>query len=76
MERMNNEYVWIITKGFSIVLDVLKESSIASMQGILGIKSYIPNSIKLFDFGCRRKPRFIVENPHEVNQAKLNTYSY
>jgi ionotropic glutamate receptor len=51
MEMMSNEYAWIITEGFSAILNVLKESRITSMQGILGTISYIPNSIRLLVFG-------------------------
>eukprot|EP00253_Pinus_taeda_P018895 PITA_18895 len=77
MGMMNNsEYAWIITEGLSAVLDVMNKSTIASMEGVLGTRSYIPNSTQLLDFGRRWKQRFIAENPPEGEPAKLNIYGY
>eukprot|EP00253_Pinus_taeda_P007122 PITA_07122 len=77
MGMMNNsEYAWIITEGLSAVLDVMNESTIASMEGVLGTRSYIPNSTQLLDFDRRWKQRFIAENPPEGEPAKLNIYGY
>eukprot|EP00253_Pinus_taeda_P013220 PITA_13220 len=77
MGMMNNsENAWIITEGLSAFLDVMNESSIASMEGVLGSRIYIPNSTRLLDFDRRWKQQFIAENPPDGRPAKLNIYDY
>ncbi|MBA0630864.1 hypothetical protein Godav_002917, partial [Gossypium davidsonii] len=37
-------YVWIITDGLSSLLDPMGVKAFGSMQGVLGIRPYIPQS--------------------------------
>jgi len=67
-------YVWITTDGLTSLLDVLLNSStMASMQGLIGIKSHVPTSDRLSNFTQRWKREFRMENPEE-EKAELNIY--
>ncbi|KAH9319674.1 hypothetical protein KI387_021443, partial [Taxus chinensis] len=73
---MGEEYVWIITDGFSSVLDVLNSSTIDSMKGTLGTRTFIPISA---DFVNRWRNKFnMAEFPvkEEDNPAKINIYAF
>jgi len=76
MGMMSSEYAWIIIEGLSIVLDVMNESSMASMESVLGTRSYILNSRQLHNFDSRWKQRFISDNPTKGKSTKLNIYGY
>ncbi|KAG7943761.1 hypothetical protein I3843_15G059900 [Carya illinoinensis] len=54
---MREGYVWIVTK--PSVLD--------SMQGVLGVKTYIPKTKELKNFAIRWKRTFQQENPNITN---------
>ncbi|XP_028807063.1 glutamate receptor 2.9-like [Neltuma alba] len=60
---MSKGYVWIVTDGLGNVLDSFDSSVIESMQGVLGVKSYVPKTKKLDDFEVRWKRKFIQDNP-------------
>jgi ionotropic glutamate receptor len=71
---MNSGYVWITTDEFTSLWDVLlNSSSMAYMQGLLGVKTYIQNSNKLRDFLPRWKHQFRLEYPCE-EKVELNFY--
>ncbi|XP_065850438.1 glutamate receptor 2.2-like isoform X2 [Euphorbia lathyris] len=53
VEMMSKGYVWIVTNGITNFLNVFAPKVIDSMEGVLGIRSYIPNSKRLRSF--RRK---------------------
>ncbi|KAH9317200.1 hypothetical protein KI387_018969, partial [Taxus chinensis] len=71
MGMMEAGYAWITTYEFTSVWDVLNTSTMASMEGILGVKTHIPNSDQLKDFTDRWKRQFTLDNP-DTNTAKLN----
>ncbi|GLJ24212.1 hypothetical protein SUGI_0461620 [Cryptomeria japonica] len=73
---MGPGYVWITTDGFTSLLDtLLNTSTLASMEGIVGVKTYVPNSEKLKDFTKRWKRIFIAKNEDEdYAQTELNQY--
>ncbi|KAJ0488457.1 putative periplasmic binding protein-like I [Helianthus annuus] len=54
---MDEGYVWIITEGLTNQLHYLDHKE-DLMQGVIGVKSYIPNSGELFDFKRRWKREF------------------
>ncbi|KAI7756698.1 hypothetical protein M8C21_021723 [Ambrosia artemisiifolia] len=54
---MDEGYVWIITEGLATNLQYLDDEN-ELMQGVIGIKSYIPNSGALNDFRKRWKREF------------------
>ncbi|GMI79798.1 GLUTAMATE RECEPTOR 2.7, glutamate receptor 2.7 [Hibiscus trionum] len=63
-------YAWIITDGLSSLLDPMGAKVIGSMQGVLGIRPYIPQSKSLENFKRRWNRRI------PSSSAKLNIYGY
>lgn len=62
---MSKGYVWIITSGLTNIVDSLHPSVIESMQGLLGIKLYLPRSKKLDDFRIQWKRKFTQKYPND-----------
>ncbi|XP_050216011.1 glutamate receptor 2.7-like isoform X3 [Mercurialis annua] len=60
---MSEGYVWIITDGMADYLTSLDPSIIESMQGVIGIRPYVPMSKELESFRVRWKRHFLQENP-------------
>ncbi|KAI3814876.1 hypothetical protein L1987_14523 [Smallanthus sonchifolius] len=61
---MEEGYVWIVTEGVTSRLHYLDHKE-DSMQGVLGVKSYIPKSNELIDFGRRWKREFRSRYPED-----------
>ncbi|KAJ9537637.1 hypothetical protein OSB04_030370 [Centaurea solstitialis] len=57
---MEKGYVWIITE---VATSQLHTLDVDSMQGVIGVKSYIPRSDRLISFEKRWKTRFRSQNP-------------
>ncbi|KAK3437321.1 hypothetical protein EUGRSUZ_C01849 [Eucalyptus grandis] len=73
---MNQGYVWIVTNGITDLLSSVDSSVVASsMQGVLGIKTYIPDSPYLDNFMVRWRMKFQQENPSAHNPT-LNIFGY
>ncbi|XP_059640870.1 glutamate receptor 2.7-like isoform X2 [Cornus florida] len=70
---MREGYAWIITDVLTSLLDSLEYTVVDSMQGVLGVKPYIPRSMKLDNFTRRWRKRFHQENP-ETDMIELNIY--
>ncbi|XP_057503942.1 glutamate receptor 2.9-like [Actinidia eriantha] len=70
---MSKEYVWIITDGLTTLLDTLDPTVINSMQGVLGVKPYVPKSSQLEKFTKRWRKRFRQECP-EIDRFELNLF--
>ncbi|PSS07255.1 Glutamate receptor 2.8 like [Actinidia chinensis var. chinensis] len=70
---MRKEYVWIITDGLTTLLDTLDPTVVNSMQGVLGVKPYVPKSSQLEKFTERWRKRFRQENP-ETDRFELNLF--
>ncbi|KAK3198793.1 hypothetical protein Dsin_022208 [Dipteronia sinensis] len=69
MEMMQKDYVWIATDTFTNLVHSINASSISSMQGIIGVKSYFPkNESRFQDFFKQFRKRFISEFPEEDNR--------
>lgn len=65
---MENESVWITTTDTADHMDSLDGSSIVSMQGVLGLKSYFSSSTKKFSqFQSRFKSAYLKQYPKERN---------
>ena len=47
---MSASYVWIMTTGMTNSIRSIKSSVHDSMQGVLGVKTYVPKTIKLENF--------------------------
>ncbi|GMH09238.1 hypothetical protein Nepgr_011079 [Nepenthes gracilis] len=69
---MGEGYVWIVTSGISNFLDSLDNSVIESMQGVLGVKTYVPKRKELDSFAGRWKVKFQEDNLDMPKNAKLN----
>ncbi|KAG5538083.1 hypothetical protein RHGRI_025240 [Rhododendron griersonianum] len=72
-EMMNKGYVWIITDGLTSLLDYMDPTIINSMQGVIGVKPYVPKSSKLENFKVRWRKRFRQENPN-VDIFEMNVF--
>ncbi|XP_062102999.1 glutamate receptor 2.8-like [Humulus lupulus] len=65
---MEEGSVWITTTSITNQIDLLNSSSISSMQGVLGIKTYFSQSGKRFqDFHSRFMVKYRNQYPHELN---------
>ncbi|XP_028807072.1 glutamate receptor 2.7-like [Neltuma alba] len=70
---MSKGYVWIVTDGLANGLSSLNSSVIESMEGVLGVRTYIPKTERLDDFKFRWKRRFLQDNPTLVD-THLNVF--
>ncbi|XP_044462895.1 glutamate receptor 2.8-like [Mangifera indica] len=70
---MNEGYVWIITDGLTDLLSSLQPSVIESMQGVLGVRPYVPKTKALDSFRIRWRRKFQQENPGLVD-AQLSIF--
>ncbi|KAB1223983.1 Glutamate receptor 2.2 [Morella rubra] len=70
---MGEGYVWIITDGVANFLNSIAPSVLESMQGVLGVKTYVPQSKELGNFTVLWKRKFQQENP-TITDAALNVY--
>ncbi|KAI7732455.1 hypothetical protein M8C21_001985, partial [Ambrosia artemisiifolia] len=62
---MEEGYVWIITEVLTSRLHSLDREDMDSMQGVLGVKSYIPTSNDLIDFKKRWRRAFQMRYPED-----------
>uniref|UniRef100_A0A1D1Y6Y1 Glutamate receptor n=1 Tax=Anthurium amnicola TaxID=1678845 RepID=A0A1D1Y6Y1_9ARAE len=71
---MSEGYVWIVTDGLAGLLDSMDPSSLLdSMQGVIGVKPYIPMSQSLRDFKRRWRLQFLLENSVDGEATEPNT---
>ncbi|XP_057511115.1 glutamate receptor 2.3-like [Actinidia eriantha] len=70
---MSEGYVWIVTDAVTNSLSSLDPLVIDSMQGVLGVKPYVPRTEQLENFSIRWKTKFQQENPSILN-AELNVF--
>uniref|UniRef100_A0A2N9HU33 Ionotropic glutamate receptor C-terminal domain-containing protein n=1 Tax=Fagus sylvatica TaxID=28930 RepID=A0A2N9HU33_FAGSY len=67
-KMMGNDYVWITTDPITSLVHAMNASTISKMEGILGVKSYFPETGDRFlDFHHRFYDRFSSEHPKEDN---------
>ncbi|XP_058113826.1 glutamate receptor 2.9-like isoform X2 [Magnolia sinica] len=74
MEMMEDGYVWVITSRLMNLFGYTNSSVIPLMQGVLGVKTYVPNSSALDDFRVRWKQRFEKEHP-KIEISELEVYA-
>ncbi|KAK1549729.1 hypothetical protein Q3G72_006829 [Acer saccharum] len=72
---MEEGFVWIVTDGLADFFNTLEQSVIDSMQGVLGVRPYVPRTKKLENFRVRWKRKFQQENP-DIVDAKLNIFEH
>ncbi|GLT47983.1 hypothetical protein SLA2020_216290 [Shorea laevis] len=62
-------YVWIMTNGMTNLWSWMDHSDMESLQGVLGVRNYVPKSKELESFKVRWKRKFLQNNPSMVNAA-------
>ncbi|KAF9666599.1 hypothetical protein SADUNF_Sadunf16G0245500 [Salix dunnii] len=68
LKMMEKDYVWITTHHVTSLVHSINASIISSMQGIVGVKSYLSETGQRFqDFSSRFRKRFRRENSEEEN---------
>nr|TKS00117.1 glutamate receptor 2.1-like [Populus alba] len=71
---MSEGCVWIMTDGLTAdLLSSPNPSVTRTMQGVLGVKPYVPSTKELQDFRVRWKRKFQQDNPYIID-AELNIY--
>jgi ionotropic glutamate receptor len=71
---MSEGCVWIMTDGLTAdLLSSPNPSVTGTMQGVLGVKPYVPSTKELQDFRVRWKRKFQQDNPYIID-AELNIY--
>lgn len=70
---MSKGYAWIITDVITSLLDSVDSETIEAMQGVVGVKAYIPRSDELKNFTKRWDKRFHMENP-DADRTELNVF--
>lgn len=71
---MSEGYVWIVTNGIGNHLSLMNLSVIDSMQGVLVVENYVPQTKELEDFSIRWKKKFYQANRTINLNAKANIY--
>lgn len=59
---MKQGYVWILTNAIIDGLSIMNETEIETMQGVLGVKTYVPRSKELENFRSRWTKRFPISD--------------
>ncbi|ONI33018.1 hypothetical protein PRUPE_1G400300 [Prunus persica] len=72
---MEEGYAWIMTDGITNSFSYINSSVIENMQGVLGTKSYVPNTKVLESFRVRWKRKFQQDNP-TVHGVKLDVFGF
>ncbi|XP_006852519.2 glutamate receptor 2.7 isoform X2 [Amborella trichopoda] len=65
MGMMEQGYVWIVTDSLSSLLESMNSSTISSMQGVLGVRSFFSETHETRAFSLRFQRRFLMEYPEE-----------
>ncbi|XP_024176323.1 glutamate receptor 2.8 [Rosa chinensis] len=71
---MSEGYVWLTTNSIPNSLKFLNSSAINSMQGVLGVQTYIPATVEFEEFKLRWKQQFRKDNPTIIG-AELNIFA-
>ncbi|KAL7187160.1 hypothetical protein ACSBR1_037264 [Camellia fascicularis] len=70
---LSEGYVWIITNAVTNELISMDPSIIDSMEGVLGVKTYVARTKQLQDFTSRWRRKYQQDNPTALN-AQLNVF--
>ncbi|ERN07217.1 hypothetical protein AMTR_s00019p00179820 [Amborella trichopoda] len=71
---MSKDNAWIISDELAGSLSSMDPSAIASMQGVLAVKTYIPKSQRLANFITRWKHFYSAENTTKFKVPDLNVF--
>ncbi|KAK2968388.1 hypothetical protein RJ640_004394 [Escallonia rubra] len=68
MGMVGKDNLWVVTSAVTDLLHSLNTTTLSSMQGIIGVRSYFPESKPQFqDFSKRFRQKFCMEYPEEEN---------
>ncbi|XP_022131338.1 glutamate receptor 2.8-like [Momordica charantia] len=70
---MSEGFVWILTGATANLLQSMDSSVLHSMDGALGVKTFVPKSMKLDEFTVRWKRKFLSQNP-TLNDPQLDVF--
>ncbi|KAF8021689.1 hypothetical protein BT93_G1977 [Corymbia citriodora subsp. variegata] len=70
---MRKGYAWIVTDAIASLQSSMDSNVINSMQGVIGVKTYLPQTKRLDQFTERWERRFHEEYP-EIDNVQLNAY--
>lgn len=76
LNLMNKGYVWITTDSMTNDLHIVGLTSLNSMEGVIGIRSYIPKTNAITDFIARWHTRYARDHPTEVGPKDPTIYQY
>ncbi|KFK24274.1 hypothetical protein AALP_AAs46602U000200 [Arabis alpina] len=73
---MEEGYVWLATNGMTHMMRHNDHGrSLETVEGVLGVRSLVPESKELEDFRLRWKRKFEKENPTTGDEAELNVFA-
>ncbi|KAK6927703.1 Ionotropic glutamate receptor [Dillenia turbinata] len=64
---MTQDYAWIMTDGITALLNFVESSAFDSMQGVLGVRPYVPITQELQNFTKRWQATFHPKDPNIIN---------
>ncbi|KAL8458827.1 hypothetical protein ACS0TY_036363 [Phlomoides rotata] len=70
---MSRGYAWIMVDVLTNLLHLVDSEAIEAMQGVIGVKAYVPRSNELKNFEKRWSKRFLREYPDE-DMLDFNVY--
>ncbi|KAL6655540.1 hypothetical protein ACP70R_006366 [Stipagrostis hirtigluma subsp. patula] len=73
-EMLSDGYAWIVTDSVGNMFSSLDQNTINSMQGVLGVRPYLPPSDKLLNFPVRFVSRYRQQNPGAPDPANPNVF--
>jgi ionotropic glutamate receptor len=73
-EMLADGYAWIVTDSVGNMFSSFDQNTISSMQGILGVRPYVPPSDKLLNFPPRFVSRYRQQNPGAPDPANPNVF--
>ncbi|XP_039164448.1 glutamate receptor 2.7-like [Eucalyptus grandis] len=68
---MSAGYGWIVTDGIVNKLAVMDQSALDSMQGVIGIRPYIPPSKRLHNFSLKWRNSFSTNQHHQIPEVNV-----
>ncbi|XP_031105981.1 glutamate receptor 2.8-like [Ipomoea triloba] len=71
---MSSGYVWIITDAFTSLLVSMDPSVLDSLQGVIGVKPYVPSSVKLNNFTRRWKSKAFRQQNPDMDGVEHNVF--
>ncbi|KAL3744058.1 hypothetical protein ACJRO7_013328 [Eucalyptus globulus] len=68
---MSTGYGWIVTDGIANELSVMDQSTLDSMQGVIGIRPYIPPSKRIHNFSLKWRNSFFTKQHPQIPEVNV-----